>query len=637
MISKDQNIHENKLWVCWVKPNCLPSANIRILSFLKPSDEEIFIQSISENNLISGRSIAQEVKDDALKLYTEVVAHIGADRIGKNSSLRMLLKSSNGNSLWWYHPVSFKDFETDPTFNRIIQILVIDKIASEDNFENIVFWGADDAVANVLKSKYQVECKGTKHKLAVLGYLRAFASRLTQLIAHVYHWYLIRNEVPDTTFTPDVVFEGFWDWSVRPSTREEGLDDRYFKSLPNLLEQQDLKAAWLLWFDPHSEPRLNNRSATDVLNRARPYNNLIFLQKYLKITDIVKAFSNFSPAIIYHSIARSISFKDLYKNNGLNLFPIFRDQLSYHFISSTLPHYNLVEKACVTAFAKFRPKIALTFLETFPYSRAFYAGARQGSPETKLATMQHASYSREKTFVRLDPEIEFHGKPDNCSIPKPDCVFAMGELGKEIFQEYGFATHDIFLTGSARYEHIRTDPIVKAQRTSPNTFNLLMVTSLDRDSEMDMVDALYFASKDLPCIKLFLRNHPFARMDEHPLFQPMKERITITNGPFEDDLQNTDLIMFSYSTVAEEALIRGVPVWQWCSAGYNASAFREIGVIPAFYSVSKLRDSLKEFIANPVPFILEEKTRNNVLNKCFYKADGKASERIKSKIIDLLN
>jgi hypothetical protein len=273
----------------------------------------------------------------------------------------------------------------------------------------------------------------------------------------------------------------------------------------------------------------------------------------------------------------------------------------------------------------------------FPHSRAFYAGARQGSPETKLATMQHASYSRGKTFVRLDPEIEFHGKPDNCSIPKPDCVFAMGKLGKEIFQECGFATHGIFLTGSARYEHIRTDPIVKAQRTSPNVFNILMVTALDRDSEMDMVDAVYFASKDLPCINLFLRNHPFARMDEHPLFQPMKDRITITNGPLEDDLQNTDLIMFSYSTVAEEALIRGVPVWQWCSAGYNGSVFRDMRVIPTFYSVSELRESLKQFIGNPVPFIPDEKTRNNVLNKCFYKVDGKASERIASKIIDLLN
>lgn len=637
MTRNDQNIYEKKLWVCWVKPNCLPSENLRILSFLNPSDEENFVQSISEGSLISGRIVAQEVKDDALKIYTEVVAHIGADRIGKSSSLRVLLKSINGNSLWWYHPVSFKDFEADPTFNRIIQILVIDKIASEGNFENIVFWGANDVVADVLKSKYQVECKSTKHKSAVLLYLRAFASRLKQLIAHVYQWYLVRNEVSDITFTPDVVFEGFWDWSVRPDIQEKDLDDRYFKSLPNLLKQQDFKTAWLLWFDPHSEPRSKKQSAKAVLNGAHPYNNLIFLQKYLKITDIIKSFSNFSPAMKYYIIARCAGFKNIFKDNGLNFFPIFREQLSYHFMSSSLPHYDLVEKACIAAFAKFRPKIALTFLEMFTYSRALYAGARQGSPETKLAAMQHASYSREKTFIRFDPEIEFYGKPDSCPVPRPDFVFTMCELGKEIFQECGFVPHDVFLTGSARYDHIRTDLIVKDQITSPRTINLLIVTSLDHNGEMDMIDAVYFASKGLHCIKLFLRNHPFNRMEEHSLFQPMKEHVTITNGLLEDDLQNADLIIFSYSTVAEEALIRGIPIWQWCSAGYNASAFREIGVIPTFCSVSKLRDSLKEFIDNPVPFIIEEKTRKNILNKCFYKADGKASERITNKIIDLLN
>jgi surface carbohydrate biosynthesis protein (TIGR04326 family) len=637
MIKNDQNVHENELWVCWIKPNCLPSENIRILSYLKPSDEEKFIQSISEKNIISGRSIAQEVKDDALKLYTKVVAKIGADRIGKNSSLRMLLKSINGNSLWWYHPVSFKDFEADPTFNRIIQILVVDKIASENNFENIIFWGADDVVEDVLKSKYQVECKSTKHKSVVLLHLRAFLSRLKQLIAHVYQWYLIRNEVSDITFTPDVVFEGFWDWSVRPSAQGEYLDDRYFKSLADLFEQQDFKTAWLLWFDPHSEPQSKKRSAKLVLNGARPYNNLIFLQKYLKITDIIKSFSNFSPLIKYYSIRRYASFKNLCKDNELNFFPIFREQLSYHFMSSSLPHYDLVEKACIAAFAKLRPKIALTFLEMFTYSRALYAGARQGSAETKLAAMQHASYSREKTFIRFDPEIEFYGKPDSCPVPRPDFVFTMCELGKEIFQECGFASHEVFLTGSARYDHIRTDLIAKDINISSRSINLLIVTSLDCNGEMDMVDAVYSASKDLSCLKLFLRNHPFNRMDKHNLFQPMKEHIRITRGSLEDDLQNADLIVFSYSTVAEEALIRGIPVWQWCSAGYNASAFREIGGIPTFYSVSKLRDRLKEFIDNPYPFIIEEKARKNILNKCFYKADGKASERIKSKIIDLLN
>lgn len=637
MIRKDQNIHEKKLWVCWVKPNCLPSENIRILSFLKPSDEENFIQSISEKNLISGRSIAQEVKDEALKLYTDLVAHIGVTKNNNGASLRELLKTNGDNSLWWYHPVSFKDCETDPTFNQIIQILVIDKIASEGNYEKLVLWGADETIAKVLKTKYQIKCRKEKQKLINRLYINAFGSRIRNFIEHVYHWYLIRKSVLEISFIPDVVFEGFWDWSVRPGTKGECLDDRYFIALPKLLKQLGIKTAWVLWFNPHSEPGLENRAAREVLNRALPYKNLILLQKYLNLIDIIKAFSDFRPALQYLFFARYSGFKELFNHKELNLFALFKYKLLYDFISFKIPHHVLVEKACLTTFAKFRPKIALTFLEMFPHSRAFYAGAKQGCPETKLAMMQHASYSREKTFVRLDPEIEFCGKPDNCPIPKPDYVFAMGELGKEIFQESGFPLKNIFLTGSARYEHIRTDPIVKAQRTSPNTFNLLIVTSLDRDIEMDMIDAVYSATKDLPYIKLFLRNHPFARMDEHHLFQPMRKCVTITSGTLDEDLQNADLLLFSYSTVAEEAFIRGIPVWQWCSARYNGSAFRDIKVIPTFCSVSGLRDSLKKFIDNPASFLPEESAKREVLNRCFYKDDGKSAERITSALISFVS
>lgn len=630
---------KKEIWICWEKPSESPSKYSAILSFLRPSEEDALSCALSDSNieLFFGRVVAQDVKDEALMLYTKTVACIGSQRFFKGRSLREELKSNNGNSLWWYHPVSFKDCEVDPTFNRIIQILVIDRIASEEKVENIVLWGADDAVADVLKTKYRIECRETKKKSLVLRFLRAFGSRIKNFVVHVYHWYLIRKDVTKSSFIPEVVFEGFWDWSVRPNKQHDGSDDRYFKSLPDLLEQQGIKTAWLLWFSPHTEPGLKNRSSKEVLNRARSYKNLIFLQKYLTFTDIIKSFSDFSPVIKYLSFARYSGFRELFNHNGLNLFALFKDQLLYHFISAKIPHNFLVEKACSTAFAEFRPKIALTFLEMFPYSLAFYAGAKQGCPETKLATMQHASYSREKTFIRLEPEIEFYGSPDNCPIPKPDYVFAMGELGKEIFQECGFPSKDIFLTGSARYDHVSAELIDKTQSVQTGRFNLLMVTSLDRDIEMDMVEAVYVATQDLPSISLFLRNHPFARMEEHPLFQPMSVRITVTQEALDEDLQMADLLLFSYSTVAEESLIRGIPVWQWRSARYNGSVFRDLhDAVPSFSRVADLREAIIAFMKDPARFFPTDEIRHHVLRDCFYQADGKASERIAEQISDFI-
>lgn len=638
MMRNDQDIYERTLWVCWVKPTYLPSENTRILSFLRPSDEDIFLKNISEKNRVSGRRLAQEIKDEALELYTDLVARLGAEKNDKDISLRELLRGDSGEvSLWWYHPVSYKDCEADPTFNRLVQILLIDRVATEENLRKLVLWGADNAIVKALSNKYRIKYLNKKREYMALRYIRGFGSRLKLFIEHVYSRHLIKHNITEVNFNPDVVFQGFWDWSVQPDTKEKALADRYFKSLPGLLEQQGIKTAWLLWFDPHSSSGLRKRTSKELLNTAISYERLIFLQNYLTLKDIIMAFFNFKPAIKYIFFKRSLDFSKLFNRNGLNLFRLFENRLLYYFISSAIPHHVLVEKACCNAFMKFKPRMALTFLELFPYSRAFYAGAKKGCPETKLATMQHASYSREKTILRYDPAIEFYGNPDGCPIPKPDYVFAMGELGKEIFHECGFQYQSIFLTGSARYDHIRYKLIKNSQIIQKRKLNVLMVASLDIAIEMDMVEAIHCATMDLPRLSLSLRNHPSARMDEHPLFQPLRDRITITHGTLDEDLQSADLLIFSYSTVAEEALICGIPVWQWRSANYNGSAFRDIKGIPTFCSVSDLRHSLLKFINDPASFRPDEKTRRNVVNNCFFKADGKSSERIAERLLELLS
>ena len=288
---------------------------------------------------------------------------------------------------------------------------------------------------------------------------------------------------------------------------------------------------------------------------------------------------------------------------------------------------ELVYIATERAFHKYKPKKSISFLELFIYSRAFYTGGRLGFPNTIHYTIQHASYSREKTFVLLDPQLEYSGCPDNLPIPRPDYIFTMGELGKEIFMESGFPEERLYSTGSPRYEHIKGNCISNSNRTS-NVTNILIVTALDINLEIEMVEAVYFASLDLPQIKLRLRSHPFAKMNSHPDFHNYADRIQLTNGTLEEDLKTADLIIFSYSTVAEEALIQGIPVWQWRPITYNGSVFRDLGCIPSFYSVSDLRKSLKEFVSNKYSFIPGIETRSFILKKCFYDANGSVSEKI---------
>ena len=304
-------------------------------------------------------------------------------------------------------------------------------------------------------------------------------------------------------------------------------------------------------------------------------------------------------------------------------------------MSSPIPQHVLIEKAWSNALELHKPEFVLTFLEMFPYSRALYAGAKKGNAKPILAAMQHASYSREKTFARYDPEIEFCGKPDGCAIPAPDYLFAMGHLGKEIFQECGFKPEKVYLTGSARYDYIGKETNRMMMGEKKTSYNVLMVASLDRDIEIDMIEAACCAAEGLPDIQLLLRNHPFLRTDNHPFYKPLKERIRITTGTLDEDLDNADLVLFSYSTVAEEAFIKGIPVWQWCSATFNGSVFRDIEVVPRFSTVENLREGFMKFRNEPGLFAPDHDTCNDVLKRCFYKGDGKASERIADTMIQL--
>lgn len=623
---------DNPLWVCWSVPPELPD-KVKMLSFLSPSGEEECIQKYGTDRVISGRKIAQDVKDDALKIYIRVVARIGAEKVCKGKSLRESLKHKNGLSQWWYHPDSFKDCEADPTFNRLIKILSIEKIASETRISKVILWNAESMIVDVIRSKYPTEDHHTVRLSFFYALLRAVLSRARTFVIQLYYWHLVKSLVADKECQADLALEGFWDWSIRDGNGT--LDDRYFKSLPRILEKRGLAVIWFLWFSPDYEPGMNNRRAKDVVLKARSHNGLFFLQKYLTIRDFC-AFWDFHPAVTYLTFCGKSEFRKVFHENCFDLFPLFKRNLVCNFLNSSLPFYGLVDTACGRAFARHQPKMALTFLELFPYSRAFYSGARRGSPNTVLASMQHASYSREKTYLRLDPELEFLGHPDDCPVPQPNYIFAMGELGKTIFKECGYAADKIFLTGSSRYEHL-TNERSHAEKAGSGKIKLLMVTTTDRDMEMDMVEAVFLAAQETPDVELHLRSHPFAKMEEHPDFHKFGERIHTTTGTLEEDLEDADVILFSYSTAAEEAFIKGIPVWQWRSATFNGSSFRDIDTaIPSFTCAKDLSISLKNFIRNPQIFSPGAEAKNLVERMCFYRADGNSSKRIAAEIENLI-
>lgn len=629
------------LWVCWKKPRTVNKLVEPVLSFMSPAIEEEFERENS-CNLIRAREVSSLIRVKARKLYVELVANIGVAPLKKNSTFRQSLAKKNEASQWWYHNVSFKDCEADSIFNLIIMVLTIQSVAQKYSLRKLVLVGAPWEVIATLKNVFQIRTiEAISYRKQISKRLiRGLVSRIGYFVKILFAIFIVRNFKQSSKGFFDVVLSGFWDWSFWWDSNSKTLKDRYFKLLPQDLKNQGVKSiAWIAWFDPHSKSGKRKQTVREILFPLHGRKDVIILQSFLNAFDIFKALLDFRPLLTFFKACKKNEFKMIFRRNGLDFYPLFSESLIYGFVDYSIPHCNLVALSTQRAFCKYKTKTSLSFLEHFPYSRAHYEGVRRSKTGTICFAVQHASYSSEKTFLFFHPILEFKGDPDGHSIPHPNYVFAMGTLGQKHFLECGYRKEKVLLTGSPRYDHIHqwsysqnVSLESKKYQFRSKYIRLLMIASFDLNWDMQMIEAVLAAVSGLNGIHLCIRNHPLHRINNHPKFYAYMDTIEISKNSLDEDLAQADLILFTYSTVAEEALIQGKPVWQWMPNGFNGSALAEICSIPKFASIEKLRRDLIKFQIDPISFMPSKKTRLMAIEQLFFKDDGKNTERVTSII-----
>jgi surface carbohydrate biosynthesis protein (TIGR04326 family) len=624
------------LWICWEKPGAFPPGNEPILSFLSPAPEEELRRRYGDRVLVS-RTASLQVRAKAREQYLNLVARLGTVTLRNGLTWRQVLARPGEASRWWYHPVAFKDTESDATFQRILQILTIKTAAQRLGVRELVLVGAPREVAAVLRRAFSVK-EEHPHRASVYWWLwgRGLASRLIFGLGVMRQWHAARHLPRGQDQNFDVAISGFWDWSVKWDQRTHAFADRYFKRLPDELRQQGVSLGWFAWLDLQAESGQPKRSWREALVPLETKSEVVILQSSLRPGEILRALLDVKPLITFLKMRNRKRFREIFQENGLDYSPLFFGKLLYGFVNASLPHFDLVALATQRAVQRYRPRVILSFLEHFPHSRSQYDAVRRAGEGTSCWAMQHASYSHEKTFLFLHPALEFRGEPDGCPVPHPDFVCVMGTLGQELFLECGYPPDRVLLTGSARYDYVRSQNFWTKEPTwtgkAAGVIRLLLVPSLDTDLELAMVEAVCIAVQEMTGIKLYLRNHPFARMDQHPGFAPYKEHIEVSRETLEADLDRADLVIFTYSTVAEEAFLRGKPAWQWLPDGFNGSALAEVVAIPQFGTVDQLREALCQYQANPRAFRPDSKGRQLVFERLFSPGDGKAARRMAHSI-----
>lgn len=628
----DEPTTSPSLWVCWVRPSPLPSSPCTILSFLPPR-EEAELEQAESVTLIRARELSLTVREGARRAYLELSARIGTAPAGRGKTLRHALARPGQASRWWYHPASFKDVERAPLFQGIVALLTVKAGAATCRAGRLRLVGCPAPVGRVLCQVFAVEEQATTRSD---GTWRRVMRGLAARAAFLFGLLRIRSVVGPSSawsFRPsDVLLQGFWDWSLWWDAQTGRLRDRYFQEVPRQLERRTGKSVgWLVWVEPDFEPVKKGRALPAVLAPLRNCRNVVVLQAYLGWWEIVRAVSDLTPLWTYWSMSRREAFRDACRYDGLDLWPLVSVGLAEGFAGSDIPFGELMAAAVEGATREAKPQAVGCFLEHFPRARAVYEGARRADPTIARWTIQHASYSREKTFLALSPAQEFLGEPDGCAVPHPDLVCAMGGYARELFLACGYPEARVVVTGSPRYDHVRRhegSPRALTHVGSRNPVRLLLVTSQATAYEIDMVDAAVSAIGSDDGFAVTIAAHPFNSIHAGPEFAPYRDRLSLAPGGWPSAADKTDLILFTYSTVAEEACLLGIPAWQWLPWQFHGSALGEVLPIPRFTSVPALRQALKAFQADPARFAPTAAEQALVEEWLFYRADGRGAERV---------
>lgn len=609
--------------MCFDRPPSNPPTEALVLSFILPAAEAEMEGRIG-SRMVSGRALVEEVRSRARAEYVKLIARIGATPLLRGRTLRQTLQGPGNYSRWWFLDITEKDclWDGDTIYVTVLQLVAVQTLMERHGIEQVRLHGGPPGFAAALG--HRAVPWGGVGDLARALFL-GFLGRARLLGEYGGVWAAMRQLERSAEQPRDVLLQGYWDWTVRPDG-DGTLRDRYFTDLPAQLACRGLSVGWLVSCETDLEPWQRGRSRREVIGALSDYPGITPLERYLTPMDIVTTTWNLRYPVQVTRAVTSRAFRRLCAVGRFNVYFLVRQRLLRAAWGSTMCRLQLVALATSRACGRLRPKVVLTAFEWLLRARALYAGLRTCAPGVRLWAAQHAGYSTDKTLGVFDPDVEVHGKPDGCALPTADGFFVLSDLSRRIWEANGIDRANVVVTGGLRYQTVR----IQSRRAAANDggVTVLLAGGMCEAAHVDLCDAVLAATSDLPSVRLLWRDHPLYRFSKRRSFRRFRGSITVTSGTVDEDLQAADLVLFSQTGLAEEALLRGIPAWQWLWPGFNTSPFLDLPVIPSFTSVRTLRRAFEAFLCNPADYVPTPDTQRRVLHECFGPDPAGASTRI---------
>ena len=598
-----------------------------ILSFLDPLDEVLLCEKYASNKIYLARALKLLLHDEIVNHYQQLITSLSIATIHNGKTIRELLSNGrNEINEWWYNSFSFRDCESSVLYRNVLYAKIISSVIGNKDIKDITFASIPDDVVETFKRAGYMPSQGRFNKPKGILFDKAYLKILIrQIVLNAFvtltnlKFYLLLKRFPLKYKETDAVkagLSGFYEWSFNLNKEYEIVGDKYFKNFTPELEKQNIAYKYLCWFEPNTVPN-QHYSIKELLSANSNQPNHFLVNREISLFDLVQgAFSLSGRILRAYKLMKLVHKTPVYAIDGIDTLALFGKTLFISLVSYENLKYSIMQKS-FSKYFKRHPnlKLFMLFLEQFPFSKAVVNAA---SKNVKVVAMQHASYCEGKTFYYLDRVHEFNKSPiDGMMAPHPEDMIVMGGRNKALFESIGYHPENVLQLGSLRYQTNKGLLTIKSKKYCGGTFVILLPLSINAEIHVDLIQAVYAAVKYLKDMKLVIRNHPFRDIREEQWIRDHEAAFEFSNVTLDKDLEAADLIISSYSTVAEEGLLSGVPVIQWASYDFEGSPLFNDARTSTCASVQTLNKKIAEIKNNYSQFMPTDEVRNSIYTDYF--------------------
>jgi hypothetical protein len=289
---------------------------------------------------------------------------------------------------------------------------------------------------------------------------------------------------------------------------------------------------------------LNNHKA--ILKKIKSSNENIIPENYfLRIGDVLRAkldwwkiyFEPISPAKVFFM--------------GIDIRPYCISAIRSPLAASAFVMNVLKYHIAYRLGQEIKAQIYLLTFENYAWEKMTILGLTRSNQEAKIYGFQHAFISRNSfKYFSTTSEIE--------RMPIPKKIICLGEVTHNILLKYGHYPPESLRVGCSLRQDYKSSHVVRSLTKKKVLVPLTMVTSETKK----ILEFIQKAQLQEFSLEIIIRPHPATeinRVIEKIGFQ-LNGNIKISrHKDLQEDLKEVDLVFYTWSTVAIEAVNSGIP------------------------------------------------------------------------------